>query len=82
MKIRIDLPDALLQEIKKMARQKKTTVKALVEAALRVFLKSEKQNQRPFTLRTHTFRGNGLQPGLKEGDWSEILRRPYEGRVG
>lgn len=82
MKMKIDIRDALLREVKKTARKKKTTMKALVEAALRVILKSQKQHQRPFALRTHTFRGNGLQPHLKEGDWGEIQHCTYEGRGG
>ncbi len=82
MKTTVDIPAAVLQAARKAAAEDGTTVKAVVDAALRRYLEQRERESMPFTLRTHTFGGKGLQPGLKEGDWGSILERAYEGRGG
>ena len=83
MKTTVEINDALLREAKKTAAQRRQTLKALIESALRQHLKGPGR-PRPgtFKLRKHPFRGRGLQPDVAEGDWSEIRRRAYEGRGG
>ena len=83
MKTTLDISDILLQEAKQLAAKRHTTLRAVVESALRQFLRSETQAKRgEFRLRKQTFRGQGLQPGLEEGSWIEVRTRIYEGRGG
>jgi len=79
MKTTIDISDALMAEARKTARREQTTLRALVEEGLRKIL-AQRRARRPFQLRDVSFRGEGLQPGVTEGDWEEIRRRAYDGR--
>ncbi len=81
MKTTIDIADPLLEEAKRRAAAEGTTLRALVEAGLRAVLARE-ATQRPFHLRDASFGGNGLQPGVVEGDWEAIRDLAYEGRGG
>jgi predicted transcriptional regulator len=83
MKTTIEINDALFDRAKQLATQRQTTLRAVVESALRQFLDlhgSGRQNA--FRLRRHSFRGRGLQAGLREQDWAAIRERAYEGRGG
>jgi Arc/MetJ family transcription regulator len=83
MKTTLEISDALFQEAKRLAVERHTTLRAVVELALRQFLRSEIQPGRDgFRLRKKTFRGQGLRPGLEEGNWVEIRTHIYEGRGG
>jgi Arc/MetJ family transcription regulator len=79
MKTTIDIADALLSEARRQAAREGTTVRALVEAGLRRVL-SERREKRPFVLRDASVSGNGLQPGIREGDWEQLRDIIYEGR--
>ena len=80
MKTTIEISDAVLAEAKKVARRERTTVRALVEAALRRFLAERRGREKPFRLRRASFRGKGLQPGFEGGSWERIRDAIYEGR--
>jgi Arc/MetJ family transcription regulator len=83
MKTTIEINDALLQRAKQLAIQRKISLKAIVESALRGYLDEATQASRPdFKLRKCTFGGRGLQPGIDEGDWPTIRAMIYEGRGG
>ncbi len=79
MKTTIQIPDSLYREIRKLAHQEQSTVKAIVEESLRRTL-SERQRGAPFRLRKATFKGKGLQPHLAGTSWDQILHVSYEGR--
>jgi hypothetical protein len=79
MKTTIDIPEALLDEARKVASRDGVTVKALVEQGLRRVL-AERKRKRAFRLRKATFKGNGLQPGVEESSWARIRELAYEGR--
>ena len=83
MKTTLEISDALLRAAKRMAVERNTTLRTIVETALRRHLEaaSDQAQSRP-RLRRHTFRGRGLQQGLSESDWSAIRERAYEGRGG
>jgi hypothetical protein len=81
MKTTIDIADALLSEARRVAARHGTTVKALVEQGLRQVL-SERKRGAAFKLRKATFKGRGLQPGVKEATWEKIRELAYEGRGG
>jgi hypothetical protein len=83
MKTTIELSDGLLREAKEVASREGTTLRAVVEAALRGYLEARASEPRPvFRLRRHTVGGNDLRPELAEAGWEQILDRSYEGRGG
>lgn len=82
MKTTVDIAPALLEEAKRAAAERGVTLKELLETGLRQVLESGGRRERKYVFRTHTFRGQGLQEGLQEGDWRQIVERSYEGRGG
>jgi len=82
MKTTVDINDALLVQAKQLAAERHQTLKSILEAALRNFLDESHAASTPFKLRKHSFRGRGLHPDLKSGDWAAIRDRLYEGRGG
>ena len=83
MKTTIHIPDSLFNEARKVARQERTTLKALVEEGLRKVV-AERHGRRPkaFKLRKASFKGQGLQPHLAGVTWDQVLDISYEGRGG
>ena len=81
MKTTIDIADPLLARAKRLAARRNTTLKEVVEDALREVLGREAEPP-PMPLATHTFRGHGLQPGLSWDDWNAWRDLAYEGRSG
>ncbi len=83
MKTTLDIADSVFLELKRCARREKKTAREIVEMALQLFLKEKAEGKaKPFRLRRHSFRGKGLQAGLREGDWDTIRTLAYEGRGG
>jgi len=83
MKTTIEINDALLEAGKRMAAERNTTFRAIVEAALRGYLAAVScQTEARPRLRRHSFPGRGLQPGLSESDWATTRERSYKGRGG
>ena len=78
MKTTVEIADGLLEDARRAATKDKTTVRALIEEGLRHVLKARRSSG-PFRLRDGSVKGNGLQPGIREGDWEEIRRLIYEG---
>ena len=81
MKTTIDIADSLLEQAKMVAARERTTVKALVEAGLREVL-GGRSTSKSFRLQQASFKGQGVQAGLTEGDWTRIREIAYEGRGG
>lgn len=81
MKTTVEIPDALLEEARKLASREGTTVRALVEEGLRKIV-SERRQIRGFKLRNAAFKGEGLQPGVAGASWERIREMAYEGRGG
>jgi hypothetical protein len=82
MKTTIDIADPLLRRAKQLAARRHTTLKAIMEEALRRTLNEESRAPAPEPLRTHTFRGRGLQAGLSWDDWNTLRSLAYEERGG
>ncbi len=78
MKTTIDIADTLLRDAKHVAAQEGITLRELVEDGLRRAI-AGRQRPRPFKLRDASFRGEGLQPGIEEGNWEQIRDLIYEG---
>jgi Arc/MetJ family transcription regulator len=79
MKTTIEIADSLLDEAKRIAAREGTTVRALVEQGLRRAL-SERRRKSAFRLRRATFKGKGLQPGVKDLSWERLHDLAYKGR--
>ena len=81
MKITVEIAEDLLCAAKAVAREHRTTLRALLEEGLRWALDQRKRRQ-AFELRDASFRGKGVQPGVVEGDWftRRDTIRIYEGR--
>ncbi len=82
MKTTIDIPVRLLLQLKKVAKERNTTMKAIVEVVLREALAKQRRPRAAYRLQTHTFGGQGLQKGLSWDDWGTIRDHAYEGRGG
>ncbi len=75
----IEINEALLFSAQHVAHQRNQSLRQVVESALRSFVEQEqKEGERGFRLRKGTFRGNGLQLGIREGDWAAVRERIYD----
>jgi hypothetical protein len=81
MKTTVNIADPLLSAAKKLAADEGTTLRALIEEGLRRVLERRQRHGR-FELRRASFRGNGPQPDVTEGQWERIRDLIYEGRGG
>ena len=81
MKTTVEISDALADEARAVARREKTTLRALIETGLRQVLRDRRRRAR-FELRDASFRGRGLRPEFRDGDWQRIREAAYEGRGG
>jgi hypothetical protein len=81
MKTTVDIADALLRQARRLAAKRGTTLRALIESGLRLELERESASStEKFEMKTHTFRGRGLQSGASWGDWETLRDLAYEGR--
>jgi hypothetical protein len=80
MKTTVEISPALLARAKKLAARRQTTLRALIEAGLRHVLASEGEKGAPYKLPDARVNGQGVQPGIREGDWEQIRTLIYEGR--
>jgi hypothetical protein len=79
MKTTVEIPDALLDEARRVAVYEGSTVRALVEEGLRHVLE-EHRRAGAFQLRRATYRGQGLRPELGDGPWEGIRSLAYRGK--
>ncbi len=78
VKTTLDLPDALLDEARRVAREQGTTLRALVADGLRVELEARASRRPAGELVEPVFRGEvGLQPGIDLGDWDAVRGIAY-----
>jgi hypothetical protein len=71
MRTTLDLNDALIRRAKKAAAERGTTLTALIEEALAERLARPPRPAR--RRRLHTFKGDGLRPGVELSDTSALL---------
>ncbi len=81
MKTTIDLPDTLLEEARRVAAERATTVRALVESGLRKELR-ERSRKSSFALRDASFKGRGLRPEVENASWENLRDLAYGSRGG
>lgn len=82
MKTTVEIPDALLAEVKRVAVETGSTMRELIEEGLHRVLDLRRAKPQPFQLRDASVGGNGLQPGVREGSWEDSRALIYEGRGG
>jgi hypothetical protein len=74
MRTTFNIEDGLLEEAKSLARQRKTTLGAVVSEALRVgLLRAYDRAPAASNVPLKTFRGDGLQAGVDLHHSSELL---------
>jgi hypothetical protein len=81
MKTTVEISDPLMREARKLAKREGVTFRNLVERSLQRAL-AEAKDQKPFKLRSLSFKGNGLRPELKGASWEKIRALIYEGHGG
>jgi len=80
MKTTIEISDALLEQARRRASERGTTLRALVEEGLRGVLGAQPAGA--FVLRDASVSGNGLRAEVRDGSWDRILELAYESRGG
>jgi hypothetical protein len=80
MKTTVDIADGLLDQAKRLASRRGTTLKALIEEGLRNAIEKAERGDSGHELETHVVHGNGLQPGYSWDDLGRLIESTYEGR--
>src|ERR671914_506042 len=81
MKTTVEIPEALLDEARRVATQERTTVRALIEEGLRRVV-ADRSRPTTYRLRRAAFKGDGLQPAAEGASWEQTGGLIYEGRGG
>jgi hypothetical protein len=81
MKTTIEISDPLLNQAKRLAARRGSTLRSLVEEGLRRVV-AEKKPAEGFRLRSASFKGEGLQAAAQGAAWERIREMAYEGRGG
>jgi hypothetical protein len=76
MKTTVDLPDSLLLDAQRAAREEGTTVKGLIEAGLRTVL-AQRAAEPKFRLRDASVGGNGRQAAFRQSGWEQVREAIY-----
>jgi hypothetical protein len=80
MKTTVQIPDALLAEIKKIAITRNTTLKALIDEGLRLVVSNENTMKKPFKMRDGSVGVPGGEWPLEGKSWEEIRDIIYSDR--
>jgi hypothetical protein len=75
MKTTIEIADSLLVEAKRLARERSTTLREVVEEGLRRVL--DEKPKKPFRLKDASFGSGGMRRPMT---WQEIRDEIYKGR--
>lgn len=79
MKTTVDIPEPLLEQARKVAAQRSTTLRELVAAGLRHVIREQRRAGK-FELRDARVGGNGLREEFRAAGWDRIRDAAYEGR--
>ncbi|MBI3205994.1 MAG: DUF2191 domain-containing protein [Myxococcales bacterium] len=81
MKTTIDIADPILERAKRLAARRGTTLRVVVEEALREKLAAEAESEVAASgVETHSVGGRGLQSGLSWDEVRTLRDLAYEGR--
>jgi mRNA-degrading endonuclease RelE of RelBE toxin-antitoxin system len=75
MKTTVEIADSLLEEAKKLATERSTTLRQIIEEGLRNVL--NQRPKKPFRLRDGSFGRGGMRRPM---NWEEIRDEIYKGR--
>jgi len=78
MKTTVDISDALFESTRRLAVQRGTTMRALIEEGLRSVLQTHRSLPRHFVLRDASVAGAGPVDGVDLGDWTQIRALIYD----
>ena len=79
VKTTIEIADDLFHRAQQLAKEEKTTFRALTERGLRQVLR-EKEKRKGKLKPLPTVKGGGLTDEFKNASWQEILDESYRGR--
>jgi hypothetical protein len=79
MKTTVEISDALLREVRKLAAREGVTLRTLVERGLHRIVAETKRGA-PFKLRRASFKGKGRQAELSEASWDTLRDLVYKDR--
>ena len=79
MKTTLEIADDLFERAQRIAREEKTTFRALVEQGLRLGSRQKQVAAKTRKWKPVT-RGGGLNPEFKDWGWEKIRDLIYEGR--
>lgn len=82
MKTTVDIADQLFEGARRLAAREGTTLRALIEEGLRAVLLSRRAAPKAFEMRDASFAGDGLAPGVRLDDWTQVRSLIYENRGG
>lgn len=80
MKTTVDLPDELLLEVQRLAREERSSMRSLMEEGLRAVI-ARHRSAGEFRLRDASVGGNGLQPQFREAGWEDLRAAAYGDRL-
>ncbi len=78
MKTTVDISDSLFESARRLAAQRGSTMRALIEEGLRAVLQANRSMPRRYVLRDASVGGDGLADGVDLGDWSQIRALIYD----
>lgn len=79
MKTTIEIAPAILERGKKLAREERITLRALIEEGLQRVI-DERERKPDFKLKRIVFTGGGFREGFEDGGWGRIRDAIYDGR--
>lgn len=79
MKTTVEVSDELMREVKLLAAQRGTSVRSLLEEALRKLLE-EHRHRRVGAIRDASVDGGWMNPEYAQGGWEAVRDAIYEGR--
>jgi hypothetical protein len=79
MKTTVEISDALLREVRKLAAREGVTLRTLVERGLHRIVAETKRGA-PFKLRRASFKGKGRLAELREASWDTLRDLVYKDR--
>lgn len=80
MKTTIDIADDLFERAQRLAREEKTTFRALTETGLRLVLAGKHRRRSQKLLPQVTFGTGGVTEEFNEWNWDRIRGEIYKGR--
>ena len=80
MRTTVDLPDEIVLEVQRIAREQNRTMRSVMEEALRSTIEKYQRAQ-VFELADASVGGNGLQPAFRDASWDDLRAAAYGSRL-